>query len=383
PYFNQTYLGKMEGTITRLGIVAIKGKWDRLIKESSSGVAEVNYHKDLLYASFDVIGALVFGRDSASLENDDPTISNCLRAAGSIVATRSVFPLLDIFPFSLLLLPFVGQFQEFSKRGRACIAERRELLENLNKSGAEDAKPVDLLQAFIDAEDPESKIKMKPEEIPPEAMTALFVGSDTTANTLILTIHLLMLHPKYYKRAVSEVRSTFAANHLISFHEAKSQLPFIEACIYESLRFFPVTGGQWPRVAPKDGVTLSGHFIPEGTEIYANLSGCNLNKKFWHEPHRFDPTRFLNNDEAKRNVLTFGSGVRICPGRHLAWIEIMTTLANILKDYDLQLPNDYTLRGPSVLDERGYPQVMETIHFLVTGSKHPLRDCRLCISKRK
>ncbi|KAI8318170.1 cytochrome P450 [Martensiomyces pterosporus] len=116
---------------------------------------------------------------------------------------------------------------------------------------------------------------------------------------------------------------------------------------------------------------------------HANLSGCNLNKKSWHEPHCFDPTRFLNNDEAKRNVLTFGSGVRICPGRHLAWIEMMTTLANILKDYDLQLPDDYTLRGPSVLDERGYPQVMETRHSIVTGSKHPLRDCRLCISKHK
>ncbi|KAI8318134.1 cytochrome P450 [Martensiomyces pterosporus] len=383
PYFNQTYLNKREGKITQLGIVAIKGKWDRLIKECSSGVAEVNYHKDLLYASFDIIGAFVLGRDSSSLENDDPTISNWLRAAGSIVATRSTFPLLDVFPFSLLLLPFVHQFHGYAKHGRSCIAERKQLLDSLSKSGAAGAKPVDLLQTFMDTEDPESKIKMTRSQILVESLLTLFVGTDTTANTLILTIHLLMVHPEHHKRAVSEVRSVFAADHLISFHEAKPQLPFIEACIYESLRFFPVTGGQWPRVAPKGGVTLSGHFIPEGTEIYANLSGCNLNKKFWHEPHRFDPTRFLDNEEAKRNVLTFGSGVRICPGRHLAWIEMMTTLANILKDYDLQLPDDYTLRGPSVLDERGYPQVMETRHSIVTGSKHPLRDCRLCISKHK
>ncbi|KAI8317975.1 hypothetical protein GQ54DRAFT_281261, partial [Martensiomyces pterosporus] len=43
PYFNQTYLGKMEGTTTRFEIVAIKGKWDRLINGSSSGVVEINY----------------------------------------------------------------------------------------------------------------------------------------------------------------------------------------------------------------------------------------------------------------------------------------------------------------------------------------------------
>ncbi|KAI8318830.1 cytochrome P450 [Martensiomyces pterosporus] len=383
PYFNQTYLGKMEGTITRLGILAIKEKWDRLIDASTSGATEVNYQKDIQYATFDTIGALVLGRDFGALKNDDPTITKWLSSIFTYVGVKTFFPLLDVFPFSLLLLPLQRPYDDYVAYGNARLDERKKFLEDLSKSGTPGAKPVDLLQAYIDAEDPESKIRMTHEEIMPEALTTLFVGSDTTANTLILTTHLLMLHPEYYKRAVSEVRSAFAADHLISFHEAKSQLPFIEACIYESLRFFPATGGQWPRIAPKGGVTLSGHFIPEGTEIYANLSGCNLNNNSWHEPHRFDPIRFLDNEEAKRNVLTFGSGVRICPGRHLAWIEMMTILANILKDYDLQLPDDYTRRGPSILDERGYPQMIETEHFFTSSPKYPLRDCRLHISKHK
>ncbi|KAI8318087.1 cytochrome P450 [Martensiomyces pterosporus] len=331
PYFNQTYLGKMEGTITRLGILAIKEKWDRLIDASTGGATEVSYQKDIQYATFDTIGALVLGKDFGALKNDDPTITKWLSSIFTYVGVKTFFPLFDVFPFSLLLRPLQRPYDEFVAYGIMRLDERNKFLEDLGKSGTAGAKPVDLLQAYIDAEDPESKTRMTPEEILVEALTTLFVGSDTTANTLILTVHLLMLHPEHYKRAVSEVRSVFAAEHLISFHEARSQLPF----------------------------------------------------KSWHEPHCFDPTRFLNNDEAKRNVLTFGSGVRICPGRHLAWIEMMTTLANILKDYDLQLPDDYTLRGPRILNERGYPQVMETKHFFASSPKHPLRDCRLRISKHK
>ncbi|KAJ1954329.1 hypothetical protein GGI12_005812, partial [Dipsacomyces acuminosporus] len=45
-----------------------------------------------------------------------------------------------------------------------------------------------------------------------------------------------MLYPECYRRAVEEVRSAFSRDHLITFSEAKAQLPYIEACIHESLR---------------------------------------------------------------------------------------------------------------------------------------------------
>ncbi|KAJ1958242.1 hypothetical protein GGI12_004785 [Dipsacomyces acuminosporus] len=131
-----------------------------------------------------------------------------------------------------------------------------------------------------------------------------------------------------------------------------------------------------------EGVSLGGHFIPGGTEVNINISGANLNKSYWDEPYLFDPTRFLKSDEAKKNVFTFSVGVRVCPGKHLAWVEMLTILANILKGYDLRLPDNYTTCGPNVLSEKGYPKPMDTAYYAFTNPVNPQRDCRVVISRR-
>ncbi|KAI8318668.1 cytochrome P450, partial [Martensiomyces pterosporus] len=64
------------------------------------------------------------------------------------------------------------------------------------------------------------------------------------------------------------------------------------------------------------------------------IPAANMNKDAWDEPHIFNPERFIDNEENKRNMLTFSSGVRVCPGRNLAWVEMLTTLANLLNTYD-------------------------------------------------
>ncbi|KAI8317949.1 cytochrome P450, partial [Martensiomyces pterosporus] len=147
PYFNQAYLGKMEGTITRLGILALKEKWDKLIDASTGGVAEVNYHKDIQYATFDTIGALVLGKDFDSLKNDDPTITRWLSSMFTFFGIKSFLPLFTTFPFSLLLRSLERPFNDCIEYGLMRLAERRGFLESLSKSGAAGERPVDLLQA--------------------------------------------------------------------------------------------------------------------------------------------------------------------------------------------------------------------------------------------
>ncbi|KAJ1954479.1 hypothetical protein GGI12_005781 [Dipsacomyces acuminosporus] len=128
---------------------------------------------------------------------------------------------------------------------------------------------------------------------------------------------------------------------------------------------------------------VGGHYIPGGYEVNLNISAANLNKDYWQTPYLYDPTRFLSNDDAKRSIFTFGVGVRVCPGRQLAWVELLTILANILKDYDLRLPDDYKHRGPHVLDERGYPKLLDSLNFFVNVPADSDRDCRILVSKRQ
>ncbi|ORX70908.1 putative cytochrome P450 monooxygenase [Linderina pennispora] len=376
PYFNPAYISRMEHDILRYGILGLKSKWDSELAQSSSGRIEIDYSRDFTLATLDSISALAFGIEPRGLKDNDATAADRVEAALTIHGIHAMMPLFKFFPFSLATWHWESQYRKLIHHCNESIAARRKHLAEGGK------KPADLLQAFLDAQDPESKTPMDERQIHASSIEVMLAGTGTTSNALQWATHLLMLHPELRARAVDEVRSNFAADHVITYVDVKKSLPFVEACIYEALRLCPVPGGIVPRVTPPGGITLQGHFIPEGTEVWASYSGSSIHKSTWDEPLKYDPTRFLDNDKSRSNFLTFSSGVRICSGRHLAWAEVSTILANMLKDYDLSLPDDYTHLGPSVLDDSGYPKLMESVIYAASTPAHPQRDCRLVLARR-
>jgi helvolic acid biosynthesis cytochrome P450 monooxygenase len=378
PFFNHNFLGRMEPLILKHSIIAIQNKWDRLIEQAGGGPVTVNFRNESQYTALDTIGALAFGREFHALANDDPTIIKWIESTGVYLGTTKNFPLVKWYPFSKLVSHHKTIFDKFVHYSEESVEQRREYLDDPKTT----EKPVDLLQGFIDAEDPESsKVRMTPQEVSTESIAMQLAGSETTSFVTSMVMHLFTLYPEHHRRAMEEVRSQFPLDHLIGFDECRKQLPFLEAFIYETLRYCPLTSGFFPRINPTNGITIQGHYIPPGTEVAINLIGAHTNPEVWDKPHFFDPTRFLDDDTAKRNVFTFSYGHRNCIGRNLAWMEMMVVLANILKDYDISLPED-SVCGPHNVDELGRPRIMPTRSILFTTPKYPERDCRIVVTKR-
>ncbi|KAL2864094.1 cytochrome P450 monooxygenase helB4 [Aspergillus lucknowensis] len=378
PYLNHGFLGRMEDLILRYSILAIKDKWDKRLEQNHGRPITVNYRDDTQYATFDTIGALAFGREFHALANDDPTIIRWIEATGFYLGMTKNFPFLKMFPFSRLLRRSRERYQSFIAYSRESVLMRRKLL---SSTGA-DEKPTDLLQAFIDAEDPENpRVTMSPHEVMTESIAMQLAGSESTSFVTSWVIHLLTLYPQHLERVIDEVRSQFPQEHLITFAECREKLAYLEACIYETLRYSPITSGFMPRISPSAGITLQGYYIPPGVEVAINLHGAHSNKDVWNSPQFYDPTRFLDNEQAKRNVFAFSYGHRNCIGRNLAMMEIMIIIANLLKDYEIALPED-SVCGPHNVDELGRPRIMPTRSALFTTPKYPERDCRLVVSKR-
>ncbi|KAI8318820.1 cytochrome P450 [Martensiomyces pterosporus] len=374
--FSIANLRRMEPTILAAGAQQLLDKWDSAIEQSPRGKVKVCYEKDFLLMTFDIIGSLGLGKKHRSLTDGNLSVVRWVKQSIALMVMQMAAGELKWLPLkSLLTKPLRKDVEEFFAFANQSIEERKQLL----AGGA--TKPNDLLQAYIDTEDPGSKIRMTPSQVTTETINMFLGGTDTSSNTLVLTIHLLMLYPQQYRRAADEVRSNFDKDHLITFDEAKEKLPYLEACVYESMRMCPAVS-LFPRTVPPGGVTLQGHFIPEGHTCLLAISAANMNKGVWDEPRIFNPERFINNEENKRNVLTFSSGVRICPGRHLAWVEMLTTLANLLNAYDFALPED-ALFMPDNLDKHGQPLAMPRRMVFVNEPKFPERDCQVVISKRQ
>lgn len=376
PVFTQSYIANMEPTIIENGIKSIKRKWDGLLEKSEGGQIKVQFASHFSMATFDVIGGLGYGQHFSALENGKAQVVDWVKAFTTLAQLRILYKRITEWPAMLFTRKLVKEKDDFVAFANSAVEKRRAQL----RDSKDMEKPKDLLQALIDGEDPDSKVKMTPTQITAENIVMLIAGTDTTSLTMTWILHYLMLYPDYYKRVVDEVRSAFSQDHIITFSEGKSQLPFLDAFIYEALRVRAVAGVPLPRIVPEGGATFQGHFLPAGTQIGVNITGANHHLGTWENPHRFWPERFIENEKLKQSIFTFSGGARICPGRNLAQYEITTILANILKDYDFRLPED-SLFGPDKLNKHGYPMSMPRTYALTVGPKYPDRDCQILVSK--
>ncbi|KAI9504429.1 putative cytochrome P450 monooxygenase [Coemansia spiralis] len=375
PVLSAKNLKKMEDTILDAGPRQLVAKWGQVADQG-----KICYYYDFMLMTFDIIGSLGFGHAQRSLTTGDRRIAHWVKRSFMLLFLQAIAPIAKSWPFKRVLAKSLyADANKLIELGSRAIEQRRELL--LKEADANN-KPADILQAFIDAEDPESRIQMTKSQVVTETIIGLLAGSDTSSNTLAWTVHLLLMHPQHLERATKEVRAVFARDHTITYEEAQESLPFLEACMFESLRLRPVTSNL-PRCIPRGGVVLQGHFIPDGHSCSVSIVAANMSSRVWAHPYKYLPERFLNNNIRKKRVLTFSTGVRVCPGRHLALMEILTTLANILNAFDLKLPED-SLFGPERVDKQtGLPVLMPYSYAITCAPRFPDRDCNVVISKRK
>ena len=70
---------------------------------------------------------------------------------------------------------------------------------------------------------------------------------------------------------------------------------------------------------------IAGYKWPAGTMFQANVVAIHEQQDHWEDPEKFNPDRWLvEGFEPKQcSFITFGGGLRICPGRKLAMIELV------------------------------------------------------------
>ncbi|KAJ2392343.1 hypothetical protein GGI05_002697, partial [Coemansia sp. RSA 2603] len=245
PAFTYARLAEMETVILDCGVREIRRKWDALVGQAG-GEAEINYARHFSLATFDIIGALGYGQRFGALRNDRAQIISWVDQYNMLAMIKFTFGDPERLPLRWLFRGLLRSKEEFVAFGNSAAQRRRDML----AEGME--KPKDILQALVDGEDPDSKIKMTPQQITAENIGFLIAGTDTTSLTLSWTIHYLMLHPQVYRKAVEEVRTKFppTMDHTITYAEAKA-MPYLEACIYESMRIQAVSGVPLPRIVPK------------------------------------------------------------------------------------------------------------------------------------
>ena len=94
-------------------------------------------------------------------------------------------------------------------------------------------------------------------------------------------------------------------------------LPYLRACVKESLRLVFGAMGRLQRVNPYEEMVFHDWVIPRGTPIGMTHRLMHLNEKIYPDPWKFDPERWLQGEKSKeleKYWIPFSRGSRICLG---------------------------------------------------------------------
>ncbi|KAI1352046.1 cytochrome P450 [Xylaria sp. FL0043] len=316
----------------------------------------VDVYKWWLFMTTDIIGQLTFGESFHALENGKiNTYIKDLRSIGYFASIASQLVHLIPILWHVPLPGLGGSLKTVAKRleGYANM-KLQHLKEMKSKDGASPVLFSKLVRgATVDGE------SLTETEMRHDAEAYILAGSDTTSNTLTFLTWALCNRPELRDQLVKELETLpadFTADDL-------KLLPFLNQCILEGLRVFPVLPGGLPRYVPKEGAELAGFWLPGGVVVTTQSWTLHRNSEVFHNPDQYNPARWGNpTKEMKDSMIAFGGGSRICIGMHLAYIELRMALAQFFRAF----PNSQA----STLEGMTNDDMQPSMYFVLTPQHH-------------
>lgn len=168
----------------------------------------------------------------------------------------------------------------------------------------------------------------------------MVAGSETTTTLIEWAMAEIMQDGNIMKKVQEELIQVVGLNNIVE-ESHLSKLEYLDAVIKETFRLHPVVPFLIPRTPSKTCI-VGGYTIPKGCIVFLNTWAIHRDSKYWDNPLKFDPERFLKNnmDYKGNNVsfMPFGSGRRLCPGVPLAEKMLMYVLASLLHSFEWRLP---------------------------------------------
>lgn len=220
----------------------------------------------------------------------------------------------------------ISKHMRLSEMGRDVLDK---IIEERIKSGEEQDDLLDmLLKARYDDGTP-----MARRQLIDEVMILFTAGHETTANVLSFTLFLLAKNKKDQQKVFEEVSQL----HLDSddIMQNISRLTYTKQCIEESMRLYPPVY-VIDRISIEED-TLGELEIPKNTLILMSIYELHKYGSFWESPKAFRPERFdvQNKKDFQDYYYPFGAGPRMCVGNNFAMYEMVLTIAEIIKKYNL------------------------------------------------
>ncbi|OAA59748.1 Cytochrome P450 [Niveomyces insectorum RCEF 264] len=327
---------------------------------------QVNMRLLLNYFTIDLFGNLLFSAHMGCLERGDDLLDAETRE-GAMYKVPFIGSLLDAtvantaLAFAPSWLAFTRPLAQLHPYKKAGTDWENIVYHNIKKRTASSAKTSDLFDRLLINSRGED-LNLSPGELLAECSAMMNAGTETTTAAMTNTVFLLYSHPDVLAKLRVEIDEAFPGNEMPRYERA-SQLPYLRACIEESLRVRPASSFGLPRIVPAGGRTIAGQFIQEGVTVSVPTYSLLRDESVFDRATEYDPDRWMTDDQDKKrrmmaNHLPFSTGPRACIGRNIAYFEQIVIIATLVKFYDCTVPEGFELETQERFNSNPGPLVV-------------------------
>ncbi|KAH7066097.1 isotrichodermin C-15 hydroxylase [Paraphoma chrysanthemicola] len=301
------------------------------------------------YLGFDIMGALVFGSDFRTVQEEENR-----HLANSVLPASMLMYWVSYLPLAFLVRPLL-RTSFFEVVGGKSVQDNNRLIDyahsqaqlQLAEITAEkrvESGRIDFLSHVVDAEDKKTGLRPTVADLGTEGLNMINAGADPFSSVLAGAIFYLIHNPEALEKATEEVRMTFSSPSEIANNAQLNSCTYLYACIEETLRRTAPVPSHLPRVILPGGMTIDNDHLPAKTVVGVPMYAIHHNPDYFPSPFAFRPERWVESPTnpassialARKAFNPFSIGTRQCSGRVLAYMQLKLTLAHLLWRFDIR-----------------------------------------------
>lgn len=327
-------------------IVDVSEQFNQALSEMLHDHSEIDVKEILACFTTDVIGTCAFGLECNSLK--DPNAM--FRAYGRKVFTPSKLRSIRLVFFRVPKLAAALRLSIFGKEiNNFFMGIVNQTIEHREKNNI---KRNDFMDMLIDLKnndtlDEGKKIKLGKltlEQVAAQAFVFFLAGFETSSTTMMFALYELALNPDIQEKLRTEIDTVYGKHEGRLTYEAIKDMVYLDQVINETLRKYPPVPALQRVAQDNYKVANSKLVIEKGTTVMIPAYQIQHDERYYPNPEKFDPDRFLPEAWKSRHPMTFlsfGDGPRNCIGMRFGRMQSRVGLAMLLKNYRFE-PSEKT-----------------------------------------
>ncbi|XP_071855530.1 cytochrome P450 4V2-like isoform X2 [Apostichopus japonicus] len=294
--------------------------------------------------SLDTIFETIMGVDLRSQKGQGQEYMEAVHKLGTIFTQRTQCPWYwndTFFRCTSVGREWMKALKTLQYTTKKVIADRKKELENMRST--DDVTIDDMSQevrkrrklAFLDLliEAQRQNSDLTDEGIQEEVDTFMFEGHDTISSTVALAFYLLARNPEVQRKVHEELDLVLGNDRdkkiMMEDLQKLEYLGYVMKECQRVLTTVPYVGRNL-----ESDKHMCGTILPKGTPVWMGYYWLHRDPKYFPNPEKFDPDRFLpanSQDRPNFTFLPFSAGHRNCIGQKFALMEQKAMMASVLR----------------------------------------------------